>query len=229
MAEIIPAILPKNFEDLKNKVGAMRGLVPIVQIDLCDGKFVPTVTWPFHEKDAQSLDDILNEREGMPYWDEINFELDLMVSDAIENFSNYLSMGARRVVFHIEAVGDVVEFKEFLEGIDLYVREGVDMGIAINNDTALETIFPIISNIDFVQVMGIKHIGMQGADFDERVLERISELKNKFPELVVSVDGSVNEETAPRLLLAGAGRLVVGSAIWQSDDIIGEIYKFKDM
>jgi ribulose-phosphate 3-epimerase len=229
MAEIIPAILPKNFEDLKNKVGVMRGLVPIVQIDLCDGKFVPTVTWPFHEKDAQSLDDILNEREGMPYWDEINFELDLMVSDAIENFSNYLSMGARRVVFHIEAVGDVVEFKEFLEGIDLYVREGVDMGIAINNDTALETIFPIISNIDFVQVMGIKHIGMQGADFDERVLERISELKNKFPELVVSVDGSVNEETAPRLLLAGAGRLVVGSAIWQSDDIIGEIYKFKDM
>lgn len=229
MAEIIPAILPKNFEDLKNKVGAMRGLVPIVQIDLCDGKFVPTMTWPFHEKDMQSLDDILNEREGMPYWDEINFELDLMVSDAVENFSNYLSMGARRVVFHIEAVGDLVEFKEFLEGIDLYVREGVDMGVAINNDTPLETIFPIISNVDFVLVMGIKNIGVQGADFDERALERISELKDKFPELVVSVDGSVNEETAPRLLAAGAGRLVVGSAIWQSDDIIGEIYKFKDM
>jgi hypothetical protein len=50
-------------EALAAKEGGMRGLVPIVQIDLCDGKFVPTVTWPFHEKDAQSLDDILNERE----------------------------------------------------------------------------------------------------------------------------------------------------------------------
>lgn len=229
MAEILPAILPKHFEDLKDKVGEMRGLVPMVQIDLCDGKFVPTVSWPFHENDLKSADDILNEREGMPYWDEVNFELDLMVSDAVVNFENYLKMGARRIVFHLEAVGDLEEFKEFLEGIDLYVRENVDLGIALNNDTSLETLFPLISNVDYVQCMGIKHIGKQGEMFDERVLERISELKTTFPELIVSIDGSVNEETAPRLLEAGAGRLVIGSAIWESEDIIGSIYKFKEL
>jgi ribulose-phosphate 3-epimerase len=229
MAEILPAILPKHFEDLKDKVGEMRGLVPMVQIDLCDGKFVPTVSWPFHENDAKSADDILNEREGMPYWDEVNFELDLMVADAVVNFENYLKMGARRIVFHIEAVGDLGEFKEFLEGIDLYVRENVDLGIAINNDTSLDTILPLISNVDYVQCMGIKQIGKQGEMFDERVLERIKELKAQFPELIISIDGSVNEETAPRLLQAGADRLVIGSAIWESEDIIGSIYKFKEL
>jgi ribulose-phosphate 3-epimerase len=152
-----------------------------------------------------------------------------MVADAVVNFENYLKMGARRIVFHIEAVGDLGEFKEFLEGIDLYVRENVDLGIAINNDTSLDTILPLISNVDYVQCMGIKQIGKQGEMFDERVLERIKELKAQFPELIISIDGSVNEETAPRLLQAGADRLVIGSAIWESEDIIGSIYKFKEL
>ena len=37
MIEIIPAILPKNYEDLKDKIALVRGVVPLVQIDICDG------------------------------------------------------------------------------------------------------------------------------------------------------------------------------------------------
>lgn len=47
MTEIIPAILPKNYEDLKNKIALVRGIVPLAQIDICDGKFVPNFSWPF--------------------------------------------------------------------------------------------------------------------------------------------------------------------------------------
>jgi len=45
--EIIPAILPKNYEDLKNKIALVRGVVPLAQTDICDGVFVPSKTWPF--------------------------------------------------------------------------------------------------------------------------------------------------------------------------------------
>ena len=50
MTEIIPAILPKNYEDLKNKIALVRGIIPIVQIDICDGVFVETASWPFSSR-----------------------------------------------------------------------------------------------------------------------------------------------------------------------------------
>jgi ribulose-phosphate 3-epimerase len=242
MAEIIPAILPKNYEDLKNKISLVRGIVPIAQIDICDGVFVKTTTWPFPSR-AQSRDNtefldndldqhfknILNEQEGLPFWEDIDFELDLMVSDAVSNFDVYAKLGPRRIVFHIEAVGDLEEFQNFLEGIDTYTRDVIEIGAAISPNMPVEQIFPLINNIDFVQVMGIDREGVQGEDFDPRCLEHIKKLKEKFPDLVISVDGAVDGETAPKLIEAGADRLAIGSAIFNTDDIISTIEQFKSL
>ncbi|KKP76359.1 MAG: hypothetical protein UR72_C0002G0005 [Parcubacteria group bacterium GW2011_GWC1_35_21] len=125
MIEIIPAILPKNYEDLKNKIALVRGIVPVVQIDICDGIFVPSKTWPFSTGGAEDYNfhRILNEEEGMPFWEDIDFEFDLMVVDAVKNFDLYTKLGAKNIIFHLEAVGDLKEFKNFLEGIDMYIRE----------------------------------------------------------------------------------------------------------
>lgn len=227
MVEIIPAILPKNYEDLKNKIALVRGVVPVVQIDICDGNFVKNTTWPY--PDDFHFQRILNEEEGLPFWEDIDFELDLMVLGAVENFDIYTKLGARRLVFHVEAVGDLEEFKNFLEGIDTYVRDVVEIGVAIDTTTKIETIFPLISNVDFVQVMGIEHDGFQGEEFDERCLEHIKTLKEKYSDLVISVDGAVDLETAPLLVDAGASRLVSGSAIFNSDDILSTVEEFKQI
>lgn len=239
MAEIIPAVLPKHYEDLKNKIALVRGVVPVVQIDICDGIFVPNITWPFMAKaesnDEEFLDNdfdvhfrrILNEAEGLPFWEDIDFELDLMVAGAVENFDIYTKLGARRIVFHLEAVGDLEEFKNFLEGIDNYVRDVVEIGVAINTTTEIEKIFPLVSSLDFVQVMGIEQIGFQGQDFDEKCLAHIKTLHEQYPDLVISVDGAVDLETASALVGAGASRLVSGSAIFNTDDIIGVVDEFR--
>lgn len=241
MAEIIPAVLPKNYEDLKNKIALVRGVTPVVQIDICDGVFVKNITWPFVSRaeplDSEFLENdfdlhfrrILNEAEGLPFWEDIDFELDLMVLGAVENFDVYTKLGARRLVFHVEAVGDLEEFKNFLEGVDTYVRDVVEIGVAIDTATPIETIFPLISNVDFVQVMGIEHDGFQGEEFDERCLEHIKTLKEKYPDLVISVDGAVDFETAPALLSAGATRLVSGSAILNSDDILSTVEELQNL
>ena len=233
--EIIPAILPKSYEDLKNKISLVKGLVSTVQIDICDGNFVKTVSWPYSAKASQGepfeLDqyaqNILNEREGMPFWEEIDYELDLMVSNAKDNFDLFLKLGAKRIIFHLEAEGDLQEFKEFLEGIDLYIRDNTQIGVAINTTTPIRQLADLISNIDFVQCMGIEHIGYQGEPFDERVIDQIKSLRKEYPELIIAVDGGVNFETAPRLIKAGANRLVVGSAIFKNIDIVGVIEEFK--
>ncbi len=241
--EIIPAILPKNYEDLKNKISLVRGFSPFVQIDICDGVFVKSTTWPFFAKATegepflendleQHFRRILNEEEGLPFWEDIEFELDLMVHDAVENFDIYTKLGPKRIIFHIEAEEiqrDLEEFKNFLEGIDSYTRDVLEIGIALNQDTEVETIFPLVNSVDFVQVMGIAKIGFQGEDFNEKCLEQIKTLRDKFSDLVISVDGGVNLETAPALKSAGASRLVVGSAIFNTDDIINAIEDFRQI
>jgi len=221
MVEIIPAILSRDYEDMKNKIALVRGIVPVVQIDFCDGIFVSSKTWPFSTGGASDINfqRILNEQEGMPFWEDVDFELDLMVADGVQNFDVYTKLGPKRIVFHIEAVGNLEEFKHFLEGIDLYIRDAMQIGIAINTTTPIEQIFSLVNNVDFVQCMGIEKIGFQGQPFDERVLSHIKTLKEKYPDLIISVDGGVSFEIAQRLVGAGVDRLVAGSLILKAEDI----------
>ncbi|KKP78310.1 MAG: Ribulose-phosphate 3-epimerase [Candidatus Nomurabacteria bacterium GW2011_GWC2_35_35] len=137
--------------------------------------------------------------------------------------------GAKNIIFHLEAVGDLKEFKNFLEGIDMYIREMMKIGISININTSLEQIFPLINNVDFVQFMGIEKVGFQGQEFNKKVLENIKILKERFPDLVISVDGGVNFETVPLLIEAGAMKLIIGSTIFNTDDIVGTIEEFKNL
>lgn len=231
MLEIIPAIMPRNYEDLKNRVALVRGIVPLVQIDICDGIFVKNQTWPFDEKDndTSNFNLIMEEKEGMPFWEDIDFELDLMVVDAVENFPVYMKLGPKRIIFHIEAIGNISEFKDFLEGLDTYIRDTVQIGVAINTKTNIENIFPLVNHVDFIQCMGIEHIGFQGEGFDEKVLEHIKTLKEKYPDVIVAVDGSVNFDTAPSIIDAGAERLVIGSAIFKSNDIKETVDMFESL
>ncbi len=221
MIDIIPAILPKNYEDLKNKVALVRGIVSMVQIDVCDGIFVPSKSWPFTTGgfDDHNFFKILNEEEGMPFWEDIDFELDLMVADAVSNFDIYTKLGPKRIIFHLEAVGDLNEFKDFIEGMDVYIRDAIEIGVAIDIKTPVEKIFPLVNHVDFVQCMGIDHDGFQGEEFDEKVLEQIKTLKEKYPDLIISVDGGVSFDTAQELAEAGVERLVAGSVIFKSEDI----------
>ena len=243
MAEIIPAMLPKNYEDLKNKIALVRGVVNLVQVDICDGVFVKNITWPFlspAEDDASFLENnfdehfrrILNEEEGMPFWEDIDFELDLMVSSAVENFDIYTKLGPKKIIFHIEAKeiqSDLGSFKDFLEGIDMYIRDSIQIGVAINPTTPLEQIFPLISHIDFVQFMGNDEIGYSGIPLNEQVYKKIKILREKHPDLPIAIDIGVNETTAPLLVKAGATKLVIGSAIFNTDDIIDTVERFRNL
>ena len=237
MPEIIPAIMPKNYEDLKNKISSIRGLVDTVQIDLMDGRFTRGMTWPFSKHDADegvfSSDPyflaIMNEREGLPFWEDVDFELDLMVRNAPDNLDFFLKLGAKRLVFHIEAEGKDQELLEFIEGIDFYIRDNTQIGIAINPNTPIENILPLLNVVDFVQCMGIENIGFQGEPFDERVFDHIKRLRSEHEGIIISVDGGVNFDTAPRLIDAGVDRLVIGSAIFKSGDIHGAIEEFKNL
>jgi ribulose-phosphate 3-epimerase len=236
MTEVVPAILDKTYNEMKDHVESVLGLARIVQIDFCDGIFVPSKTWPYQSgvDEEGNLTDlhfqkILNEEEGMPFWEEVDYELHFMIKDGSKLFGTFLKLAPKSVVFQIEAESNLEEFKDFLEAIDPYVRDTVQIGVAINTTTPTETLNPFISSIDFVQCMGIPKIGVQGQPFDERVFDHIASLRKNYPELIIAVDGSVNEDTAPRLVSAGVSKLVVGSALLKSENISETFHEFQSL
>jgi len=232
MIEVIASVLPfQTFEELKNKIGSLRGIVSTIQIDFCDGIFVPSKTWPFISDGFQDYDfqKIINEEQGMPFWDEFDFEFDMMVMNAVENFDIYTKLGPRRMIFHLEAVGDLEDFRNFLEGIDLYIRDSIEIGIAFKPSMPLEKVFSLVSSVDFVQCMGNDKVGFGGVSLDEKVYNRIELLREKYPDLPIEIDIGVNEQTAPLLVKAGATKLITGSALFNSIDKIGLVEKLKNL
>lgn len=232
MIEIIASVLPfKTYEELKNKIGLLRGIVSTIQIDFCDGVFVRSQTWPFTTGgfDDYDFQKIMKEEQGLPSWEEFDFELDLMVADAVKNFDIYMKLGAKRIIFHLEAMESLGDFKNFLEGIDLYTRDNIEIGIAFKPSLPLETVFPLISFVDFVQCMGNDTIGFGGVSLDEKVYGRIKLIREKYSDLPIEIDIGVNEQTAPLLVEAGATKLITGSVLFNSYDKIGLVERLRNL
>lgn len=223
--EIIPAILPKDFAELVDKVEKVNSLVQTVQVDICDGHFVPSFTWPYKKHD-DSFEKMLSEEEGLPFWQNLDYEFDLMIDKPEEKVEDFVQIGAKRIIIHAEAKGSVAGAIEALKG-------RVEVGLALNIDTPIESISKIVGttkltdSIQLIQLMGIDKIGYQGQKFDDKVIEKIKEVRKFFPDLPISIDGGVSLETASDLIAAGANRLIVGSAIFDSENIVDTIHKFR--
>ncbi len=238
MTEIIPAIIPESLEDLKDKMSLVNGIVPVVQIDICDGKFVPSKSWPYINDKQDDFHKLNDEEEGFPFWETLDFELHMMIDTPEHSVHDWIRAGAKRIVLHVESGEFIYDLIKELREEYGYVGEGavdVEIGIAIKIETPNEELYKFIdkdenekSLIDFVQFMGIKHVGYSGQDFDDEVLDKISSLREIYPEVIISIDGGVNFDTAAELVDAGANRLVAGSAIFESENIIEAIELLKN-
>ncbi len=228
--EIIPAIMPSSFEDLREKAEKVSAFVGLAQIDIMDGVFVASKSWPYTEggplKEPRFIA-LAKQDEGLPEWQDLDYEIDFMIAEPEKHIDEWLPLGASRLIFHIESIKN----QDAFFGHDIFKPEArsigttkvIELGLALNPDTPLEAILPHMSKIDFVQCMGIAKIGYQGQPFDERVLGQIHALRLKFPGMPISVDGGVNLGTAHDLKGAGATRLVSGSAIFHAEDVEGAI------
>jgi ribulose-phosphate 3-epimerase len=216
--EIVPAIIGKNIKEIAEKVEQVSGATKWVQIDVMDGVFAPTKSWPYTEGDISELSQIDAIRK-----DELKIEIHLMVKDPEKVVAKYVEHGADRIVFHFEATEKYVEMIKFLEA------EEVEVAVSFLLDTPSCKVDEFIGDVDGVQFMSIKEIGSYGQDFEEKVFEKIMETKEKYPGLPLSVDGGVNLKNGKRLLESGVEDLVVGSAIFRADDPKAEILKFKSL
>lgn len=225
--EIIPAILPKNFREIEEKIDLIKDFSNKVQIDICDGKYVPTITWPYWKADIkpdENFEAILREDKGMPEWERIDYEFDLMIKDPNEDDARkWLSAGATKIILHLESSKDLNPVIDVLKGL-------VEIGIAIGNMGNVEDLKKYIDKINFVQVMGIRKPGFQGQKFEESTIDKVKEIKKLYPDLKVQVDGGVSLDNANILKESGVDSLAVGSALFGNnslEDIVDTLEEFR--
>jgi ribulose-phosphate 3-epimerase len=206
--QIIPAILAKDEEEFRVKVARVRVLGLPVQIDVCDGEFVKNKTWAPPEMMKKLLGNI-------------PFEAHLMVSNPEHLVPVWIAAGAAKVFYHAESTN-----------VDGYILRSIDpegrrLGIAINPDTPISRIVPLLEDIQEVLVMGVTP-GWSGQGFQDISLEKIRAIRQVKPSARISVDGGVKPENVKSILDAGADVIIVGSALTDQLDPVEALKKIEE-
>src|SRR3989344_5293027 len=213
---IIPAIIAKDFEELQSKLAKIDGFVSWAQIDVMEGVFVPPKTWD-NPADLENISTA------------INLEAHLMIANPENIIDKWINSSVKRILLHHESTTHA-QIEKLIEKIQ---KSGKEAGIALKLQTPLFVLDPLIQDPRFkiraVQLMSISEIGYHGHPFEEKVLDRIKTLREKYPDVTISVDGGVSLENAPKILSAGADNLLVGSAIFNSGNIKETIQRFIDI
>ena len=96
-------------------------------------------------------------------------------------------------------------------------------GISIKPNTSIEVIYPFLKDLDLVLIMSVEP-GYGGQRFIDHSIEKIAFLRNEIDSkgysALISVDGGINDRTAPLCLNAGVDILVVGQYLFNHDDFL---------
>jgi len=206
MPEIIPAIIARSFDELKEKVKLVEPYVSTVQLDIMDGIFVSNETWRTPED--------LNNLETNLF-----LEAHLMVVNPYDVIEGWLASKVRKVLIHWESLDKRVDFE--LSIIDLMEKvrlQNKKLGIVLNPETPMDVLDSFISQIDLVMLMGVSP-GFAGQQIQPGVVDKVRQLRQKYLNVKIEIDGGVNSQNARQLVFAGADFLAVGASIFESGDI----------
>lgn len=200
---IAPSILSADFGKLNEEIAQVEGQTSFLHIDVMDGHYVPNIT--FGVPVVKSIRQASN----------LVFDVHLMVTNPLEFIEPFAKAGADMLTFHIETVEDPDT------AIEAIRKLGKRVGMSIHPDTPIEKILPYVTKCDLILVMSVRP-GFGGQHFMEEALDRIAAVRKVVDEAdadtIISVDGGVCAETAPRIVAAGANYLVAGSAVFSNED-----------
>lgn len=191
MIEIVPSILSKTLEDAQRKLDLCEGSVENVHLDIMDNTFVKNASFPIEQFSSLKTS--------------CKIRAHLMVSDPLK-YAQYLQGRVDTIFFHYEAV------EHFKEIIDI-LHQHFHVGVALCVDTPARVLFSHLDKIDYALVMTVT-TGFSGGEFHQDALKKVLHLKSIKNDLVVGVDGGVNEKTAGIICRYPADFVTPGSALF---------------
>ncbi|KAF8328226.1 Ribulose-phosphate 3-epimerase [Cantharellus anzutake] len=147
--------------------------------------------------------------KGVP---EIFMDCHMMVSEPEKWVADIANAGGALYCFHREATEDPLSL------IRKVHDHGMKAGIAISPDTPSSAISDQVGNeADMLLVMTV-YPGKGGQKFIERCLPKVEELRARFPEKDIEVDGGVGPSTIDQCAHAGSNVIVAGTAVFGAED-----------
>jgi ribulose-phosphate 3-epimerase len=194
---ITPSILCANLSCLQAEVDTVAS-ADWLQADVMDGHFVPNLSFG-----AAVIKDL---KTDLP------LDIHLMVTNPADRIQEFLDLNVANITFHAEVVSSTKDRKELIENIH---AGGAKAGIALNPETALDRVGDVLKDIDLLLIMSV-HPGFGGQGFIDHVLSQVQTARSAFPDLMIQMDGGINDTTAKKCIDAGANNLVSGSFIFGS-------------
>ncbi|MDO8916294.1 MAG: ribulose-phosphate 3-epimerase [Coriobacteriia bacterium] len=204
-----PSILSADFTRLGDAVALCEAAgAEWIHVDVMDGHFVPNLTiGPPVVKAVKHI-------AGLP------LDVHLMIANPDETVRWYLDAGADLVTVHAEACRD-------LPAVLREIRTaGAKAGVSIKPGTPVDTVSSVIGELDVVLVMSVEP-GFGGQAFMSESLSRIALIRDMAAaagsDLVIEVDGGIDESTAPLVVASGARMLVAGNAVFGRADPVAAL------
>ena len=196
-SQIVPAILTDDPESLETMIRQAETFTNYVQFDIMDGRFVPSCSVGCEDIAALST--------------KLNWEVHLMVQQPEKYLECFQKAGAKKVTFHFESTllpEDIISQAR---------RLGLSVGLAINPDTPVSAILPLVDEVDSVLFLTV-HPGFYGSQFVPGVMDKIAQFHSTMPHVKIGVDGGIKENNIARIAQIGVDFICVGSAIFLQTD-----------
>ncbi|MGO1059804.1 ribulose-phosphate 3-epimerase [Planococcus sp. FY231025] len=204
MIKIAPSILAADFSKLGEEVLEVeKAGADWIHIDVMDGHFVPNISF------GAIVVEALRPLTKLP------LDVHLMIENADRYIEDFARAGADYITVHVEAN------PHLHRTIQMIRAAGVKPGVVLNPHSPIESILPILEEIDLVLFMTVNP-GFGGQKFIESVVPKVEQLSKLIREkglsIDIQIDGGINEETIVPCAKAGANVFVAGSAIFGKED-----------
>ncbi len=200
---VSPSILSADFSNLKSEILKTEDAgAQWCDIDVMDGHFVPNIT--IGAPVVRCLKNAVSAK----------LDSHLMIENPLKYIPDFIEAGSDIITFHIEAVKDTAA-----ECISLIKNAGRLAGISIKPNTPVSAIEPYIKKVDMVLVMTVEP-GFSGQKFMKDAAEKIKTVRKiAGDDLIIQVDGGINDETAKICAQYGANCFVAGNYVYKNEDI----------
>lgn len=203
MTKIIsPSVLSADFGNLQADCEMInRSDAAWLHVDVMDGVFVPNISFgfPIVETIKKHCTKVI--------------DVHLMIVEPEKYIDRFVKAGADIITVHLETLKNPFDTLRSIRDL------GVKVGITINPDVPVKSLYGLVEQVDMVLLMSV-FAGYGGQKFIEETYSRIEELKaiiaEENPDCLIQIDGGVNLENAPKLFEAGVDVLVAGSAVFNS-------------
>jgi ribulose-phosphate 3-epimerase len=175
----------------------------MIHVDVMDGRFVPEITMgPAAVRAVRRASDL-------------PADVHLMIVEPERHLDAFAGAGASAITVHVETCPHLYDTVRRIAAL------GVRPGVAINPATPPEQVAWVLPELAHVLVMTVEP-GAGGQPFIPEMTAKVATLaawrRERGLEFDIAVDGGINPDTAGRVVQAGAGVLVAGTAVFGAGD-----------